>query len=148
MVNNFSVDQESLYINWANTSLCIILGKFPTLNLPIKSHPSLGQLFFQMQFYCQITTLFDRYYLLNCSSIKYYIIPFINYTKYKQPNIPNPLHIFLLKLDKASHSFLNPFHLRENQFSKNSAWSFEQGGGALVKMYRLNAFRRTMNTIN
>ena len=44
MVNNFSVDQVGLYINWANTSLFIILGKLPTLNLPIKSHPSLRQL--------------------------------------------------------------------------------------------------------
>ena len=41
MLNNFSVDQVGLYINWANISLCIILGKLPTLNLPIKSHPSL-----------------------------------------------------------------------------------------------------------
>ena len=41
MVNNFSVDYVGLSINWANTSLFIILGKRPTLNLPIKSHPSL-----------------------------------------------------------------------------------------------------------
>ena len=33
-------------INWINTSLCIILNKLPTLNLPIKSYPSLRWLFF------------------------------------------------------------------------------------------------------
>ena len=41
MVNIFSVDEVGLCIIWANTSLFIILGKLPTLNLPIKSHPSL-----------------------------------------------------------------------------------------------------------
>ena len=34
MVNHFSVDQVDLYLNWTNTSLFIILGKLPTLNLP------------------------------------------------------------------------------------------------------------------
>ena len=34
-----------LYINWANTSLFIIVGKHPSLNLPIKSHLSLRELF-------------------------------------------------------------------------------------------------------
>ena len=46
MVNNFSVDSVGLYINWANTSLCIIPGELPTLNLPIKSYPSLRWLSF------------------------------------------------------------------------------------------------------
>ena len=46
IVNNFSVDQVGLYINRSNTSLSIILDKLPTLNLPIKSHTSLRQLFF------------------------------------------------------------------------------------------------------
>ena len=46
MINNFSVDQVGLYTNWVNTSLCIILGKLPSLNLSIKSHPSLRWLFF------------------------------------------------------------------------------------------------------
>ena len=43
MVNNFSVDYKFIYIyiNWANTSLIIIIGKPRTLNLPIKSHTSL-----------------------------------------------------------------------------------------------------------
>ena len=41
MVNNFSVDYACLYINWANTSLFIILDKLAELNLPIKIHPSL-----------------------------------------------------------------------------------------------------------
>ena len=46
MVNNFSVDLVGLYINWANTSLCIIPGELPTLSLPIKSYPSLRCLSF------------------------------------------------------------------------------------------------------
>ena len=37
MVNNFSVDWVGLYVNWANNSLIIILGKLPTLTLPIKT---------------------------------------------------------------------------------------------------------------
>ena len=37
MVNNFSVDKVSLYINWANIYLFIILDKLQTLNLPIFS---------------------------------------------------------------------------------------------------------------
>ena len=41
MINNFSVYEVGLYINWANTSLFITLGKFPALNLLMKSHPSL-----------------------------------------------------------------------------------------------------------
>ena len=45
MVNNFAVDQIRLYITWANTSLFIIFGILPTLNLPIKNHPFLRQLF-------------------------------------------------------------------------------------------------------
>ena len=36
MVNNFSVDQVDLYINWTNTSLLTIIGKHPNLYLPIK----------------------------------------------------------------------------------------------------------------
>ena len=38
-VNNFSVDWVGLYINWANTSLFIIHGKFPTLNLATYKKP-------------------------------------------------------------------------------------------------------------
>ena len=36
-MDNFSVDYPGLYINWANTSLFIIPGTFPTLILPVKS---------------------------------------------------------------------------------------------------------------
>ena len=39
VVNHFSVDWVGLYINWANTSLFIILGKFPTLNLATYKKP-------------------------------------------------------------------------------------------------------------
>ena len=47
-INNFSVDYAALYlcINRANTSLFIIPGTFPTLQLPIKSHPSSRKFFF------------------------------------------------------------------------------------------------------
>ena len=37
MGNNFSIDEIDLYTNWDNSSLFIILGKPPTLNLPIKN---------------------------------------------------------------------------------------------------------------
>ena len=46
MVNSFSVDQVDSCLNWANNYLFIIPGELPTLNLPIKSHPSLSLLFF------------------------------------------------------------------------------------------------------
>ena len=45
------MDEVGLYINWANGSLFIILGKLPPLNLPIKSHPSLklvSSIFYQI----------------------------------------------------------------------------------------------------
>ena len=45
MVKTFLVDLVGLYLNWAPTSLFIILGKLPTLNLSIKSHPSLVAFF-------------------------------------------------------------------------------------------------------
>ena len=45
MVKTFLVDFVGLYLNWAPTSLFIILGKLPTLNLSIKSHPSLVAIF-------------------------------------------------------------------------------------------------------
>ena len=44
--------------------------------------------------------------------------------------------------------FSNPFHLGGNRFSKNSDPSFDWETGALVKMHRLNAFSRNVNTIN
>ena len=37
----FLVGWVGLYTNWANTSLFIILGKIPTLNLALKIHPLL-----------------------------------------------------------------------------------------------------------
>ena len=39
MKNNFSVDWVGLYINCASTSLFIILGKFPSLNLATFKKP-------------------------------------------------------------------------------------------------------------
>ena len=41
--------------------------------------------------------------------------------------------------------FSTHFSLEE---TKNSAWSFEWGTGAWVKMHRFNAFYRKVNTIN
>ena len=63
-------------------------------------------------------------------------------------NVPSHLHIFWLNFDKANHSFLHPFRLGGNRFSKNSTWSFEWGTGAWVKMHRFNAFSGNVNTIN
>ena len=45
-MNNFSVDYADLYINWANTSLFVIPGTLPTLNLHLKSQPLSRKLFF------------------------------------------------------------------------------------------------------
>ena len=63
-----------LYVDWANSSLFVTLGKLPTLNLPIESHRSF--FFFWYNFSIELpwlqrrdnklnTTLFDRYYLQN-----------------------------------------------------------------------------------
>ena len=81
MVNNFSVYQVGLYINWTNTFLFIILGKLPTLNLPIKSHPLLKQLFsgvFLVSNYhgCKRDNIInnkpiDKYYSQNCKAITF-----------------------------------------------------------------------------
>ena len=95
MVNNFPVDQVSLYINWANTSLGIILNKLLTLNLPIKSYPSLSikvAMFFWFNFSVKLqwlqrrgnklnTTIFDRYYSQTCKAITFRKIT--NHTKHK-----------------------------------------------------------------
>ena len=61
--------------------------------------------------------------------------------------------MFLIKNNtnnlKKNHSFLYPFLLlRETDFPKNSAWSFDWGTGVLVKMPRFNAFSRNVNAIN
>ena len=77
MVNNFVVDQIRLYINWANTSLFIIFGILPTLNLPIKNHPFLRYFrnfsvklsWLQKRGNKLNTTLYDRYYLQNCKAM-------------------------------------------------------------------------------
>ena len=61
---------------------------------------------------------------------------------------PRLCYIFWWKFDKANHSVLQHFHLGGNRFSKNSDRSFDWGTGALVKMHRLNAFSRNVNTIN
>ena len=43
---------------------------------------------------------------------------------------------------------INPLLLRGNRFSENSAWSFEWGTRAWIKMHRFNAFFRNVNAIN
>ena len=50
-------------------------------------------------------------------------------------------------IKRASYSYLHPFHLGGNRFSKNSNWSFDCGTGVQVKIYRFNAFYRNLNTI-
>ena len=45
-------------------------------------------------------------------------------------------------------SFLHPFRLRGNRFSKNSTWSFEWAIRAWVRIHRFNAFSRNVSTIN
>ena len=51
-------------------------------------------------------------------------------------------------LIKQNDSFVHPFCLGRNKFSKTSTWSFEWGTGARVKMHRFNAFSRNVDTIN
>ena len=48
MVNKFLVDYAVLCISWANTSLFVNPGTLPTLDLPIKGHPSSRELFFDV----------------------------------------------------------------------------------------------------
>ena len=65
----------------------------------------------------------------------------------KLTNTPGHLDIFWLYFNKANHSFLHSFLLGGNNFSKYSAWSFDWGIGAWVKIHRFNAFSRNVNTI-
>ena len=92
------------------------------------------------------TTLFDRYYSQNRKSITFRKV--INDAKYKKTNAPSHLYFSWLSFPKANHSFLHPFCLGGNRFSKKSPWSFEWGNGAWVKMHRLNEFSRNVNIIN
>ena len=50
MVNNFPVDWVDLCINWANTPLFIIVGKFPTMNLATYKKP----LFIKVAIICDV----------------------------------------------------------------------------------------------
>ena len=91
MVNNFSVDHVGLNINWANTSLCIIFNKLPTLNLPIKSYPSLRWLFFSN------------------------VILVSNYHGYKEESI-NIIPQYLIDI---IHKLVKPSHLEKLQIIQN-----------------------------
>ena len=51
-------------------------------------------------------------------------------------------------LIKKNHSFLQPFGLGGNRFSRNSTWSFEWGTRAWVKKHIFNAFSKNVSTIN
>ena len=53
-------------------------------------------------------------------------------------NVPGLLNIFWLNFNKAHHSFLHPFCLGKNWFSKTSTWSFDWGTGAWVHAYSRN----------
>ena len=59
-------------------------------------------------------------------------------------NVPSHLHISWLN----SNSFLHPFRLGGNRFSKISTGSFEWGTRPSLKMHRFNAFSRNVNAIN
>ena len=83
---------------------------------------------------------------LNCKTTTFRVI--VNHSKYKQTTAVSHLHISWLNFDKTNHSFLHPSRLWGNRFSKRSAWSFEWGTGAWVKMHRFNVFYRNADTIN
>ena len=102
--------------------------------------------------------------MVNNFSIDYYLIDiihktkaitfkkFTNHTKY---NVNKSMFQVILVFsdwifDKSNHSFLHPFRIGGNRFSKNSTWSYDCGTGAWVKIHRFNfnAFSRNANTIN
>ena len=151
MVNNFSVDQVGLYINWANTSLFIILGKLPTLNLPIKSHPSLRQLAIFSD-----VILVSNYHGCKEEAINYliphYLIDIIHKTvkpshSEKLQIIQNINRLILIKQMIVSST---PFVLGETDFQKILPGVLSGGLGHRSddSMHRFNAFFRNLNTIN
>ena len=74
----------------------------PTLNLPLKSHPSSRLLFLRCNFSIKLSWLQKRDNKANnILSSKYIIYKTLkplkkraNRTKYKQPNVPSKFHIF------------------------------------------------------
>ena len=119
------------------------------MNLPIKSHPSLRQLWcnvsvkllcLQRRVNKLNTTLFDRYYSPNYKSVifrKLHIILMFQV-----------VFIFSDWILIAQTSFLHPFHFGGKRFSTNSTWTFEWGTGVWRKVHRFNAFSRNAKEIN
>ena len=108
--------------------------------------------------------LYDKYYLQNCKAITFEKIA--NYTKYKKRYVRNHLNVFWLNFDIATHSFFHAFSaVGKNRFSKEcclvewvisfclgqddkNLWASCEWGGAWVKMPRIDAFFRNVNSIN
>ena len=144
-----------LYINWANASFCIILGKPPTFNLPIKNHPSLRWLFFSD------VTLVLNYHGCKEEAINllpHYLINIIN--KLVKPSHLERLQIiqninklmiqviftFSYQILIKQHSFLHPCPIGGRK--QSYTWSFDWRTEAWVKMHRFNVFSRNVNIIN
>ena len=155
-----------------NTSLFIFSDTLPTLKLPIKSLPP-SRIFSDVVLVSNYhgckgeAVKLIPYYMIdiilqNCKATTFENIA--NHTKHKKPNAPSYLHIFWLNFDKVTHSFLHPSRLLgETEFSteccvgvisfclgrddENLGASFEWGG-AWVKMSRISAFSRNVNSIN
>ena len=92
------------------------------------------------------TTLHDRHFLQNCQAITFRKLKIIQ-------NINNLMfHATFLFSDwifiKQIIVFSTPFCCWGNGFSNYSAWGFDWGTGAWVKMRRFNAFSRNENSIN
>ena len=157
MVKTFLVDFVGLYLNWAPTSLFIILGKLPTLNLSIKSHPSLVAFFSDVI----LVSCYHGYKEEVINLIPHYFIDII----YKNVK---PSHLEKLQIVQNINEVMfqiififsdwilikqiivssTPYVLEETDFQKNSTWSFEWGTRVWLKIHIFNAFSGNVSTIN
>ena len=139
MVNNFSVDSVGLYINWAKTSLLIILG---SVESTYKKPPIIKVASYI--FWRNLSVKLIPHYLID---IIYKIVAkAITFRKIAIVPNGNKLMfqvIFIFSdwiLTEQIIASSNPFCLGGNRFSKNSTRSFEWGTGAWVKKHRFNDF--------
>ena len=125
----------------------IILGKLPTLNLPIKSHSSLSFTIFSN------VILVPNYHGCKGEAINlipHYLIDIIHKTV--KPSHLKQLQIMqnITKLMFQVILIFSDWILIKQiiVFSKYSTWSFDWGNGAWLKIHRFNAFSRNVKTIN
>ena len=128
MVNNFSVDSVGLCINWAKTSLLIILGNVEST---YKKPPiiKVASYIFWRNLSVKLIPhyLIDIIYKIVAKAITFRKIAII--PNGKKTNVPSHVHIFWLNFDRANH-----------RFPKNSTRKFEWGTGTWAKKHRFNDF--------